>query len=334
MRILEISAPDSAKDVIHQLAEDHQAIDWWYSAKNKDSRRTTRILIHLEEQQGFMDDLQKSLHKEKNWRLVILPVEASLPSPPDREKDPDKGKKKLQGTTITREELYGKVSKGAILDSNFFLLAVLSTIVATIGLIQNNVAVIIGAMVIAPFLGPNLALAFGAALGDKRLIHQSIQTNLAGLCLTFVITIFLGVLIPASDLDSPEIISRTLTGYDSIILALASGAAAVLSLSTGLSSALVGVMVAVALLPPAAAAGLMLGAGLWDQAFGAALLLLTNIVCVGLSAQLVFLLKGIKPRTWYMQKKSEQSTRLNLIIWGISLAMLMAIITIRLYIFT
>ena len=94
------------------------------------------------------------------------------------------------------------------------------------------------------------------------------------------------------ELNSFELMSRTRVGFDSIALALVSGAAAVLSMATGLSSVLVGVMVAVALLPPCAVVGIMLGAGEYDLAAGAGLLLAVNIVCVNLSAKLVFLFKG------------------------------------------
>ena len=77
--------------------------------------------------------------------------------------------------TGTREELYNEIEKGAKLDGNYLLLVFLSTIVATIGLVENNVAVIIGAMVIAPLLGPNIALAFSTSLGDTRLMLRAAQ---------------------------------------------------------------------------------------------------------------------------------------------------------------
>jgi len=117
--------------------------------------------------------------------------------------------------------------------------------VASIGLIENNIAVIVGAMVIAPLLGPNIALAFSTSLGDRELMWQALKTNLAGLSLTLAMTIVIGMIWPAY-LNSFEILVRTDVKPDGIVLALASGAAAVLSLATGLSSALVGVMVAVA----------------------------------------------------------------------------------------
>jgi hypothetical protein len=72
-----------------------------------------------------------------------------------------------KSSTAAREELYNTVTDGATVDSTFVLLIFLSTLVAGIGLIKDNVAVVIGAMVIAPLLGPSLVFAFGVALGDQ-----------------------------------------------------------------------------------------------------------------------------------------------------------------------
>ena len=175
---------------------------------DKDERLVMRLLVDDGHRQAVMDALQNSLGMHEGARIVILPVEATL-SPLEVT---DKEKETANATGVTREELYRSVSKNAELNSSYLLLVFLSTIVAAIGLIEDNVAVVVGAMVIAPLLGPNIALA------------------------------------------------------------LASGAAAVLSLTTGLSSVLVGVMVAVAIMPPMATVGLMHGSGQVGLAFGAALL--------------------------------------------------------------
>lgn len=322
LRIVEISAPETTHATITELAEKHEAIDYWYSAKNKDGRRSTQILVHLENQQDLMDSLQKAMHKEENWRLVVLPVESTLPKFKEAEED---AKKSSSRPTITREALYNEVRKGAETDSNFIMLVVLSAMVCAIGLLRDNIAVIIGAMVIAPLLGPNLALTLGAALGDRELMGKSLKTNAVGLGITFSIAIIAGIFLTTPE-ASRELMTRAYVGYDAIILALASGAAAVLSLTTGLSTTLVGVMVAVALMPPAVSMGLFLGAQEWKLAYGASLLLTANIVCVSLAAQLVFLVKGIKPRTWYMRKKSKQSVKLTIIFWIIMLMTLMILI--------
>ncbi|MCW8889884.1 MAG: TIGR00341 family protein, partial [Sedimenticola sp.] len=235
---------------------------------------------------------------------------------------------KKAAATAAREALYHGVEKNARSDTNYFVLVMLSTIVAAIGLIENNVAVVIGAMVIAPLLGPNLALSLGIALGDIPLVKESIKTLIAGTALAVLMAVGVGYFW-LTEPFSEELLARTVAGLDSAALALASGAAAALSLTTGLSSVLVGVMVAVALLPPAATAGLMLGYGDIQLAIGAGLLLAVNIVCVNLASKLVFVVKGIYPRTWVEKEKAKRATVVYVVGWIVLLVILLLIIFLR-----
>lgn len=335
LRIIEISAPDKASKKIEELAEHYEAIDYWYSAKNKDGRRATRILMDVVNQQDLLDALQRYVSKEEEWRIVLLPVEATLPKPERAEKEPDappknKGRKFFQNG-ITREELHDEIEKGAIVSFDFLFLVVLSAIVAAVGLIHSDPAVVIGAMVIAPLLGPNLALAFGAALGERELIVDAMKANICGVGLTLGVALLIGLFFSsASDIqNSAEIMNRTDVTYAGLVLALAAGAAAVLSMTTGVSSALVGVMVAVALMPPAVTFGVTLGSGAFDLAYGALLLLAANIVCINIAAQGVFVLKGIRPRTWYEEQRAKKSARLNAITWISLLILICGLIWLR-----
>ena len=88
-------------------------------------------------------------------------------------------------------------------------------------------------------------------------------------------------------------------------------------------------MVAVALLPPTATLGLMLGAGKFQFALGAALLLAVNVVCVNFASNLVFLLKGIKPRTWYEKQKAKQSMIVFVLFWLTVLILLIAVVKVK-----
>jgi uncharacterized hydrophobic protein (TIGR00341 family) len=196
-------------------------------------------------------------------------------------------------------------------------------VVAAIGLVEDNVAVVIGAMVIAPLLGPNLALSLGTALGDLELVRTSARTLFVGIVLAVALSAVLGALWPMP-LDSPELVARGGAGLDSVALALASGAAAALSLTTGLSSVLVGVMVAVALLPPAAALGLFLGHGSPVPAAGAGLLLAINVVCVNLASKVVFALRGVRPRTGLERVKARRALVVYILGWLVALAALLA----------
>lgn len=318
LRLIEVCAPDKRKKDVREIAEKHNAIDIWHGPRNEDGRRPFCILVHLDDQQGMMDKLQEQLAPEKNWRMNIHYVEATVPKPEKDEKEAP-GKKTVKGSALTREELFTQLEKSAVLDTDFMLFVLLSALVCAIGLTQNDVAIVIGAMVIAPLLGPNLSLAFGISLGDRDLVAQSTLTNVTGLLMTVLLAYLAGTFLPIS-LESQQLLARTHVGFDSLFLALASGAAAVLSLSTGVSTSLVGVMVAVALMPPAVTFGVMAGAGEMKLAYGAALLLATNVVCVAIAAQSVFLLKGFKPRTWYMRAKSRQSVKLSLFFWMLMLA--------------
>ena len=122
-----------------------------------------------------MDSLQSILETSGSARILVLPVEAALPRREENDHGLPRDKKKSE-PLATREELYDAVERSARLNGVHLFLVFLSTIVAAIGLLEDNVAVIIGAMVIAPLLGPNIALALAAALGDVKLMWESLAT--------------------------------------------------------------------------------------------------------------------------------------------------------------
>lgn len=285
-------------------------------------QKTLSILSAAYQRQELLDDIQGHLGEAGRWRMVVLPVEGMAPEP---ELDEELEARMNRAVEVqTREELYNQVSTGAQTDSNYLLLAALSTVVAAVGMSEDETAVVIGAMVIAPLLGPHLALTLGAALGDLALVRRAAGAAALGIALAVGIAYALGLFAPL-DLEAGEILARTEMSLSGVALALASGAAAALSVTTGLSSALVGVMVSVALLPPAAAIGLMLAAGETDRALGAALLLATNVVCVNLSGQVVFLLRGVRPRTWLKRREAVGSVGISLLVWAIGLGALAAV---------
>ncbi len=323
MKLIEVVAdPSDLNTLVSFIAEQHGALDYWFGQVVEDERQSIRMLVADENRQAVLDSLQELLGDTRNARIVVLPVEVVLPRPePLPEQDEDKKPNGKKSTGVTREELYHQIEKGARLDTNFLVLVVLSTVVAAIGLQENNVAVIVGAMVIAPLLGPNLALAFAATLGDRDLIRESLWTNFVGLTAALVLSAAIGWIWPVVD-PGTEILGRTDIGLDGVALALASGAAAALSLTSGVASALVGVMVAVALLPPTATLGMMLASTQQELVAGAALLLAVNVVSVNLAATLVFLVKGVRPRTWLEKRQARQSSVWAALFWATALLIL------------
>lgn len=325
MKLIEVVADCGYLDTLTSLAEQKGVLDYWYGQSAEQQRCSMRMLVADEDRQTVLDALQNLLVGGQNARIVLLPAEAVLPRPADAEAPEPKSRK---SSSATREELYNQIEKGARLDANFLILVFLSTLVAAIGLLENNIAVVVGAMVIAPLLGPNLALSFATTLGDRDLLRQSFKTNLAGVTFTLLLSIAIGAVFPIV-VPSAEIMARTDIGFDGVILALASGAAAVLSLTTGVASALVGVMVAVALLPPTATLGMMLATGRLELAAGAGLLLAVNVVSVNVAANVVFLIKGVRPRTWIEKRKARQSSAWLGLFWLLALLLLLGVVYVR-----
>ena len=318
MKIIEIIFEKRFMENVVGITNKYGVEDLWISSKGRDERYFSRLLVTEEQTQSILDALQGAFGKNSNWKVSVINAEAVLPKIDD-----GKNQEEIKNSSVstTREALYNSIEKNAQLDTAYLLLVFLSTIVVSIGLIEDNVAVVIGAMVIAPLLGPNIALALGAALGDLKLMWEATKTTLAGMSVALILSIGIGIAWPLN-FQSHELITRTNVGLDSVVLALASGAAAVISLTTGLPSVLVGVMVSVALLPPTATLGLMIGAQKYSLAIGAGLLLAINIVSVNLSAKISFLFRGIKPRTWLEKQKARQSMTIYITIWVISLAIL------------
>jgi len=335
LKIIEVIADAGHHDTILGIAEQQQVEDLWFGPSNEDGRIAARLLVRPENRQKLLDALQRVLSASENYRILIIPLDTSLPKPVEAETGPlseeQKEQEKLRKKAAlmsTREEILGQVEKDTQLNSNFILLVILSAIVAAIGLLENNVAVIIGAMVIAPLLGPNIAFSLGASLGETKLVIESLKAIFTGIALAIIIAALIGLSWPVES-DSAELLLRTDVTYSGTAIALASGTAAALSLVTSTSSVLVGVMVAVALMPPAVTIGLMLSSGQYDHAIGATLLLAVNIVCINLSSKLVFLFRGIQPRNWLEARKAKQSRLLYITIWVVSLALLIAMIYLR-----
>jgi uncharacterized membrane protein len=117
------------------------------------------------------------------------------------------------------------------------------------------------------------------------------------------------------DVSVRELATRTEAGLGSAALAIASGAPGAFSITTGLSSVLVGVIVAVALLPPAVTLGLMLDRGEEGLDAGAGELLTINVVCINLASKVVFLIKGIRPQTWWEKEEAKRAIIRHVVVW-------------------
>jgi uncharacterized hydrophobic protein (TIGR00341 family) len=311
---------DERFDVVLRAVKASEPVDYYVLDTEQKDRKLVSVFIREGVEQTLMDNVQSALEGAKDWRISILPIEATAP----KLEEPQQGKQ-AKATQATREEIYSDVASGARLDRNFFIMVVLSTIVAAIGLNSDGVAAVIGAMVIAPLLGPVLGFSMGAALGDFTLLKRATITLAAGIGTALACSLLLSLVLPV-DLQSRELMSRAEVRLDGLALAMAAGGAAALSLTRSQASTLVGVMVAAALLPPGAAVGLFMGAGEWTLALRACLLLALNVAALILSALIVFRLRRIRPRSWIEQKNANRAVLLNALLSGLVLIASVALI--------
>jgi len=281
-----------------------------------------RILLPAERVEEVLDALESRYTHVEGFRALVLRVEAALPrsSAAEKEVEAESAEASREDSVppplrISRAELYSQLEEAARVSRVFLAMVALSTIVAVIGLAHDNPAVVIGAMVIAPLLGPNMALALATTLGDTTLALRALKANGLGLLLALAVAMLLGLALGA-DPDIGEIAFRTQIGFSDLLLALAAGAAGALAFTSGVPSSVVGVMVAVALLPPLATFGMLLVGGHSAAALHALLLLATNVVCVNLAGVGVFLAQGIRPRTWWEARRSARRARIALIFWA------------------
>ncbi len=302
---IHIPADGEAYDTAMRIVKAADPIDYRVLPLEQQDRRLIQVVMRDGPVQALLDNLQSLLEDRSGWRVTVEELDLTLPKLPE-----PKNEKKTASSQHTREELYVQVSSNAKLNWDYITMVALSTVVAAVGLVSDGVAAVIGAMVIAPLLGPIMGFAMGAALGELPLLRKGILTLLAGIGVALVVSFILALIMPPN-WESRELMSRAEVRLDGLALAMAAGGAAALSVTRGTASALVGVMVAAALLPPGAAFGLFLGYGEWTLALRAALLLSLNVAALILSALIVFRLRKIRPRSWIEQKHAARAVWIN-----------------------
>lgn len=321
-RLLELTAPHKCTKEARELVEQKEHVIGVWSNELDNGSSILRVLVDADRIETLSDQLTREFSNVEGFRIMLFAVEATVPKPepPEDVEEPGSGtepEKKFVGR-ISREELYADVKSGSELSLVYIGLVILSTVVAGVGLVRDDVAVIIGAMVIAPLLGPNVSMALSVTLGDLELGWQSLKTNVAGIFVSLLLALVLGMIMNVT-LESQQIVNKINVGPGDIAIALAAGSAGVLAFTRGVPAAIVGVMVAVALLPPLVNVGLLLGAGFTNLAIGSAILTTTNLICINLAGILTFLVQGIRPRLWWEAEKAKKATKIAVAIWFILL---------------
>ena len=180
---------------------------------------------------------------------------------------------------------------------NFFVLLLLATVIATFGVLSDSTATVIGAMIVAPLMGPIMATAAAIVMGSAPRALRALALVAAGVVSTILLSWLLALVTPdviISFTQNSQITSRIAPGLMALLTALASGAAgAYIIMREEIADSMGGVAIAISLVPPLCVVGIALSEGNWGAAGGALLLFLTNFLAILLAGGVVFLLSGL-----------------------------------------
>jgi len=221
------------------------------------------------------------------YNLEIAPKPSEIPE-------------KIKAKRISREEMLYDISQQAELNRNYVLSSILAAVLATLGLLTDNIIITIASMIIAPFFGPILGTSLGVVLNIEDLRKESLKSEFIGLTLSIMTGFAISLVLPYSTLTS-QILYLTNPTYISIIFAIVAGIAAAISVISVASMALVGVAIAASIVPPAVNIGIGLSFLIknvepaYSIIFGSLLILIINVLAINTMSIVFFWLIGIKP---------------------------------------
>ncbi|MFC4761910.1 TIGR00341 family protein [Dyella koreensis] len=187
---------------------------------------------------------------------------------------------------VDHAAVMSNVMDGGMLTPRYAFMAVMSCGIAILGLLQSSAAVVIGAMLISPLMGPIVQLGFSLCVVDFRMMRQALVALMAGVAMALLMAMCIVWLSPLKEATS-EILARTQPTLFDLLVAVFSGLAGGYAVITRKGEAIVGVAIATALMPPLAVVGYGLAVGDTHIAGGAFFLFMTNLLAIALSVTLI-----------------------------------------------
>ncbi|MFC4437373.1 MULTISPECIES: TIGR00341 family protein [Natrialbaceae] len=297
MRLVQVFVPSGNLETVLETA-DATGVD--YAVSEETSRGEFESVVSIPVPPAAVEPLLSALRTAGLDPESYTVVTAAETIVSDRTDDLSR---EFEGARISREELQSRAEDLAPTASTYFILLVVSTVIATAGLLLDSAATIIGAMVVAPLMGPALAASVGVVVDDEELAARGIVLQTTGLAVTVLTAAAIGwtlrgtvLLPPGFDITTvPQIGERITPNLLALFLALGSGVAGVISLIRNVGSVLVGVAIAVALVPPAATAGLGIAWGEPTVVLTAGTLVLVNLLSINLTALILLWASGYRP---------------------------------------
>lgn len=297
MKQLQVNTPSSNKDDVKDVLEDHSSDVFSVEAEKNDEDTN---IFYATVDSSDIDEITEELKAIKDIEVGDLGIRVLT-----QDSLIEKGQKtRGSSSKLSQEEVYSKAQESAAFNRPQWILMALSSAIASYGLMLDNIAVVIGAMMLAPVLSPIVSSSIAVTIGDTSLMKKGLFTAIGGVILAVTVSA-LSVMPFTVEINSTmnTIVSA---GFPNLILSLFVGSAAALAFVTGYRDQIAGVAVAVALVPPLAATGI--GLTLGDQLFtlNALSIAVINLLSVLISGSISLKLLGFKPSTYYKKKNAEK----------------------------
>ncbi|MBP1986316.1 TIGR00341 family protein [Halolamina salifodinae] len=316
MRLVQVMIPAGKRDAVLSVL-DENGIDYALSDETSGRRYTGVVSFPLPTNavEPILDQLREETGIDREAYTVVLDAETVISE--RYEQLAEEWTSGEEGDRIARDELTARAADLAPDWVPFLMMTAISAVVATAGLLLDSPAVVVGSMVIAPLIGPAMATSVGSVVDDHEMFVRGIKLQTMGALLAvmsaaaFAGLLRYGNIIPLGTnevLAVGEVRERLSPGVPSLVVALAAGIAGALSLSSGVSSALVGVMIAAALVPPTAVVGIGIAWGRPGAVLGSAVLVAVNFLSINLVALVVFWYQGYQPEEWFKADEARKET--------------------------
>ena len=207
-------------------------------------------------------------------------------------------------------KVFDQIKENAKGDFDFYLMTLFAGIIISLGIVIDSATVVIGGMLLAPLVWPILGMALGITMGRSHILQTSLITILKATLIIIIFSIMVGLIAPELVIESKEFVSRVHPTLLELLIALAAGfVGAFIIAYPKMGSAISGVVVAAALVPPIATVGLSLARGDFESAAGAFLLYLSNLIAITFAATILFLISNFSACSEQAEEKRKSGFR-------------------------
>lgn len=319
MRLVQVQIPQGKREPVTSTLDE---LGVGYSVSEETGRDAYEALVQFPLPKAAVEDVLEDLRSvgiDESTYTVILDAETVLSESFDAlseqyatgDAEEEENTIVRGGITredrIAREELEARARELVTSTPSYVVLTLVSAVIATAGMLLDSPATVVGSMVIAPLIGPSMAASIGTVIDDTGLFRRGVKMQILGVLVAIASATLFALFVrylflvpPGLDImELSEINERATPNFLILAIALGAGVAGILSLMTGVSTALVGVMIAVALIPPAAAVGLGIAFGVPRLALGASVLVTVNVLSINLASLLALWFEGYRPEQWF-----------------------------------